>query len=161
MSFCLRRIVYYCSNLSLVSGYVKVDGRRGNANVCQRAPLMTGSYCSRPAQWDVVEALGRFELPTCGLGNRRSIHLSYRAEVLANSSLSFLILRVVGRLRRSRTMTPILSHPSERWHRGHGNAVTVVDIQTGARAREVILRVGHRTNHDQAGPSRVLEGHGS
>jgi hypothetical protein len=23
--------------------------------------------------------LGRFELPTCGLGNRRSIHLSYRA----------------------------------------------------------------------------------
>jgi hypothetical protein len=24
-------------------------------------------------------ALGRFELPTCGLGNRRSIHLSYRA----------------------------------------------------------------------------------
>jgi site-specific DNA recombinase len=27
---------------------------------------------------DVV-TLGRFELPTCGLGNRRSIHLSYRA----------------------------------------------------------------------------------
>jgi hypothetical protein len=26
-----------------------------------------------------LEALGRFELPTCGLGNRRSIHLSYRA----------------------------------------------------------------------------------
>ena len=26
-----------------------------------------------------MEALGRFELPTCGLGNRRSIHLSYRA----------------------------------------------------------------------------------
>jgi hypothetical protein len=25
--------------------------------------------------------LGRFELPTCGLGNRRSIHLSYRAMV--------------------------------------------------------------------------------
>jgi hypothetical protein len=28
-----------------------------------------------------MEALGRFELPTCGLGNRRSIHLSYRAVV--------------------------------------------------------------------------------
>ena len=27
-----------------------------------------------------LEALGRFELPTCGLGNRRSIHLSYRAK---------------------------------------------------------------------------------
>src|SRR5882762_2585226 len=26
-----------------------------------------------------VVTLGRFELPTCGLGNRRSIHLSYRA----------------------------------------------------------------------------------
>ena len=25
--------------------------------------------------------LGRFELPTCGLGNRRSIHLSYRAMI--------------------------------------------------------------------------------
>jgi hypothetical protein len=28
-----------------------------------------------------MEALGRFELPTCGLGNRRSIHLSYRATI--------------------------------------------------------------------------------
>jgi hypothetical protein len=27
--------------------------------------------------------LGRFELPTCGLGNRRSIHLSYRATPIA------------------------------------------------------------------------------
>jgi hypothetical protein len=27
----------------------------------------------------LVVTLGRFELPTCGLGNRRSIHLSYRA----------------------------------------------------------------------------------
>ncbi len=29
-------------------------------------------------------ALGRVELPTCGLGNRRSIHLSYRAGVISN-----------------------------------------------------------------------------
>jgi hypothetical protein len=36
-----------------------------------------------------MEALGRFELPTCGLGNRRSIHLSYRAK---RSSLQFTIL---------------------------------------------------------------------
>ncbi len=28
---------------------------------------------------DFMVTLGRFELPTCGLGNRRSIHLSYRA----------------------------------------------------------------------------------
>jgi hypothetical protein len=28
---------------------------------------------------DSLVTLGRFELPTCGLGNRRSIHLSYRA----------------------------------------------------------------------------------
>jgi hypothetical protein len=27
----------------------------------------------------LMVTLGRFELPTCGLGNRRSIHLSYRA----------------------------------------------------------------------------------
>ncbi len=26
---------------------------------------------------------GRFELPTCGLGNRRSIHLSYGAMMLS------------------------------------------------------------------------------
>ena len=31
-----------------------------------------------------VVALGRVELPTCGLGNRRSIHLSYRAEVISS-----------------------------------------------------------------------------
>ena len=30
-------------------------------------------------QWDRMEALGRVELPTNGLGNRCSIHLSYRA----------------------------------------------------------------------------------
>ena len=35
-----------------------------------------------------MEALGRFELPTCGLGNRRSIHLSYRAWDAHGLSLS-------------------------------------------------------------------------
>ena len=29
-------------------------------------------------------ALGRVELPTCGLGNRRSIHLSYRADAISD-----------------------------------------------------------------------------
>src|SRR5215469_10480176 len=52
-----------------------------------------------------MEALGRFELPTCGLGNRRSIHLSYRANTFS------LFLNVLGVLRlrsgfRQRARTP-------------------------------------------------------
>src|SRR5262249_60737968 len=52
-----------------------------------------------------MEALGRFELPTCGLGNRRSIHLSYRANTCS------LFLNVLGVLRlrsgfRQRARTP-------------------------------------------------------
>src|SRR5262249_52213429 len=52
-----------------------------------------------------MEALGRFELPTCGLGNRRSIHLSYRANACS------LFLNVLGVLRlrsgfRQRARTP-------------------------------------------------------
>ena len=38
-----------------------------------------------------MEALGRFELPTCGLGNRRSIHLSYRALEWSQSSVYHLL----------------------------------------------------------------------
>src|SRR5215472_17125580 len=52
-----------------------------------------------------MEALGRFELPTCGLGNRRSIHLSYRAKT---SSFFPTVLGVL-RLRsgfRQRARTP-------------------------------------------------------
>ncbi len=40
-----------------------------------------------------MEALGRFELPTRGLGNRCSIHLSYRA-VLLMRSLSLAVLGI-------------------------------------------------------------------
>ncbi len=35
----------------------------------------------------ILVTLGRFELPTCGLGNRRSIHLSYRATLARNYSI--------------------------------------------------------------------------
>src|SRR5215831_2350881 len=54
-----------------------------------------------------MEALGRFELPTCGLGNRRSIHLSYRAKT---SSFFPTVLGVL-RLRsgfRQRARTPAI-----------------------------------------------------
>lgn len=40
-----------------------------------------------------MEALGRFELPTCGLGNRCSIHLSYRA----NTSKCFILNDFISR----------------------------------------------------------------
>jgi hypothetical protein len=41
----------------------------------------TGTRHSPPG----MVTLGRFELPTCGLGNRRSIHLSYRATSRENA----------------------------------------------------------------------------
>ena len=37
------------------------------------------TYIVRTGEWSGMEALGRVELPTNGLGNRCSIHLSYRA----------------------------------------------------------------------------------
>src|SRR5215469_11109444 len=43
-----------------------------------------------------MEALGRFELPTCGLGNRRSIHLSYRATYTHYIRLIRLAFILVG-----------------------------------------------------------------
>lgn len=56
-----------------------------------------------------MEALGRFELPTCGLGNRRSIHLSYRANLFSlslvfedNFDRSLLNLTVLGEFASSR-----------------------------------------------------------
>ena len=43
-----------------------------------------------------VEALGRVELPTNGLGNRCSIHLSYRAMAVARFSLLDRLLQLRG-----------------------------------------------------------------
>ena len=60
---------------------------------------------------------GRFELPTCGLGNRRSIHLSYGATFRINNlqpsaycwdSLSFILCKM-GMFRRE----PSINEASE------------------------------------------------
>src|SRR6266850_4615339 len=51
----------------------------------------------------MLEALGRFERPTCGLGNRRSIHLSYRAPAEQNSIFSLF---------RVKADWPVMSDPS-------------------------------------------------
>ena len=40
------------------------------------------------SDYKTMEALGRVELPTNGLGNRCSIHLSYRAACLTAGSFS-------------------------------------------------------------------------
>ncbi len=52
-----------------------------------------------------MEALGRFELPTCGLGNRRSIHLSYRANPF-NIYQQFSIVISPPALAKSVTILP-------------------------------------------------------
>jgi hypothetical protein len=65
------------------SGVPAKRGFRGAG--CKREPAAEilsareGSHTLKSRQSLLLEALGRFELPTCGLGNRRSIHLSYRA----------------------------------------------------------------------------------
>jgi hypothetical protein len=41
---------------------------------------LTGQGGNARAHWSGMVALGRVELPTFGLGNRCSIHLSYRAD---------------------------------------------------------------------------------
>src|SRR5579862_421397 len=41
----------------------------------------------------VVVSRGRFELPTCGLGNRRSIQLSYRDALSAQQSTTIICHR--------------------------------------------------------------------
>ena len=57
--------------------------------------------------------LGRFELPTCGLGNRRSIHLSYRATSLeftpskAVQSMDFVALAHEIGIRPRTTLFPL------------------------------------------------------
>jgi hypothetical protein len=44
-----------------------------------------------------MEALGRVELPTNGLGNRCSIHLSYRATWTADASAPRNVSILIGR----------------------------------------------------------------
>ncbi len=44
-----------------------------------KKPLRRGESNGRFGSENRVVTPGRFELPTCGLGNRRSIHLSYGA----------------------------------------------------------------------------------
>jgi hypothetical protein len=71
-----------------------------------------GRLGGRPLE--VMEALGGVEPPTCGLGNRRSIHLSYRAD------------------RGVRGLTAILA-----FRFGLSRAVTCLTIGAHANIREV------------------------
>jgi hypothetical protein len=58
-----------------------------------------------------VVTLGRFELPTCGLGNRRSIHLSYRAIYMASLLQAEMERNLKGRakLRSSRPLCTLFN----------------------------------------------------
>src|SRR5262245_55327352 len=84
--------------MSLGLAWNAEDGRRaytGDGNQVTHGVILNGLVkCHKAEAMDPqdVEALGRFELPTCGLGNRRSIHLSYRADrriLIALQSLPF------------------------------------------------------------------------
>src|SRR5271157_2574989 len=113
------------------------------------------TYIVRTGEWSGMEALGRVELPTNGLGNRCSIHLSYRATsrnrldavlVYRNGELRIvypiaaqlrgaLNLRTVNRSRRLCTATPRLQ-PSfvqpaspRRWVAG-GPSATALHART-------------------------------